>query len=418
MTIDKILELYPIAGYKSVRQYCKDIAPKIDNTESSLRSRLHQYSKTRGIKCTVEYLSNPFEKPGDGISIEETADSKILSGKIEKSITSEAEAIEFFQVDLSRYEVERYVCNPWDVTMKIKKPGVNKKGEPIMIDHVIKRTNYQVKLFLRKIKRIVLREPKVRQLKYKKTGTAETWVNIGCVHVPFHNKILWLAFLHFINDNKKIITGLIIAGDFLDLRSLDTHTEYIPDGIDLGFEYNEGRKAILEIKQAFSKEWDRIKKVFLYGNHEERFYRSKKAIRQYGSALANPHEALKLNEEKFEIITDYKDGFVTLGNNLEVLHGVYFGEHACSKHLSMMPDRSVIFFHTHRNQYFDNGNHQAYNGGCMIDINGPGFKYANRQLKEKWGNGFVIANIDKDGNHYINHLRVTNNNFFFGGKIY
>lgn len=54
----------------------------------------------------------------------------------ERSITSKAEAVEFFKIDLDKEEVYKSVFNSWDVTSK------NKEGE------TEKRTNYQVKLFV------------------------------------------------------------------------------------------------------------------------------------------------------------------------------------------------------------------------------------------------------------------------------
>jgi predicted phosphodiesterase len=65
-------------------------------------------------------------------------DTAILSAKTEKSITSEQEALEFFEVDLDRWEVDRLLVNSWDVSMK-RKDGSS-----------FKRTNYQVKLWLKK----------------------------------------------------------------------------------------------------------------------------------------------------------------------------------------------------------------------------------------------------------------------------
>lgn len=66
-------------------------------------------------------------------SFDYKSDSAILSAKTEKSITSLEEAIEFFEVDTTKWEVERFIVNSWDVTGTV----------------LGKRTNYQVKVYLK-----------------------------------------------------------------------------------------------------------------------------------------------------------------------------------------------------------------------------------------------------------------------------
>ena len=70
-------------------------------------------------------------------SADYTKDGALLTAKTEKSIQSLDEAIEFFEVDLSVWEVERFIVNSWDVSMK------DRDGKSF------KRTNYQVKVWLK-----------------------------------------------------------------------------------------------------------------------------------------------------------------------------------------------------------------------------------------------------------------------------
>lgn len=374
-----------------------------ERLRADLHSSWNNNPELKSFRDKLKYSDASTWQPQGKTSVEETSSSKNFTYKGEKSIQSEQEAIAFFNVDLDKYEVERFVVNSWDVTMKID-------------DEPVKRTNYQVKLFLRKIQKLILQKPKIKPFKFKPKEKGEMWLVLSCCHFPFHNKKIWNSILHLIKDNKKNLTGIILNGDFLDLRVLSKHEEFIPDGLTLAMEYESGLKGILEIEQAIGKE--NIKKVFHYGNHCERFYRDKKAVLMYGSALPAPHEALRLEELGYKVQTDYKDGYTTLGNDLEVLHGIYFGETAAKKHLEMMPDRSVIFGHTHRFSSHDNGRHTAWNTGCLIDIMGPGFKYANRQQKSRWRNGFAIAYINRDGEHSVVPVKCLKENFFFGGKVY
>lgn len=60
----------------------------------------------------------------------------VLTAKTERSIQSLEEAIEFFEIDTDKWDVDRFVVNSWDVSMK------SKDGSSF------KRTNYQVKVWL------------------------------------------------------------------------------------------------------------------------------------------------------------------------------------------------------------------------------------------------------------------------------
>lgn len=88
-------------------------------------------------------------------------DSAVLTAKTQKSITSLEEAIEFFEIDTEKWEVDRFIVNSWDVTMKVD-------------DAPVKRTNYQVKLFLNK----------------KEKGLDEIYEDISKVLVDYTPKIL------------------------------------------------------------------------------------------------------------------------------------------------------------------------------------------------------------------------------------
>ena len=57
-----------------------------------------------------------------------------------KSIETLEEALEFCEADLDKYEVDRYIFNSWDVTMKVD-------------DTPVKRTNYQVKIWFKRIQK-------------------------------------------------------------------------------------------------------------------------------------------------------------------------------------------------------------------------------------------------------------------------
>lgn len=335
---------------------------------------------------------------------EETKDGAISEYKGEKPITTVEEAVEFFDIDTQIWEAEKITTNSWDVSMK-RNDGTS-----------FKRTNYQIKVIWKRIISIEIQKPKPRNIHVKTTKAPQMFVIIGCVHRPFHDKELWDKFLKFLSDNKKQITGIIVNGDFLDLRSMSSHEEYIPNGVDLGVEYSSGLQGIQDIEDSIKKS---VRKIFIYGNHEDRFFRDKTSIRKYGSTLKSPHEAMELPERGWEIIEDWKNGFVTLGNNLDVFHGVKVGINAAKDQLNALPTRSHIFNHTHRFGSYSNNKNAAYNIGCMIDFNHEVFKYVDRGVRESWTHGFAVAYIDNKGVHHVRPIKVDNDKtFFFQGKIY
>ena len=319
-----------------------------------------------------------------------------------KSMETLEEALEFCDADLEKFEVDRYVFNSWDVVMKIG-------------DTPVKRTNYQVKIWFKKIEKIFIKEPFFKPIEVEPSSEVQMWVIIGCVHRPFHNQVLWYNLLQFLNYHRSKITGVIINGDFLDLRSLSTHEEWIPEGVDLSMEYSDGLQGIHEIESAVNKGFQ---KIFHYGNHEDRFLRDKKSQRKYGSSLPSPREALELDKRDWKVVEDWKDGFTKLGDKLEVFHGEYIGMNAAKQHLEAMPEVSCIFNHTHRYQTYSHNKQTAYNVGWMGDPNQDVFKYMMRRSKYRWTNGFGVAYIEPNGNHHVVPVKSEDSSIFFEGKIF
>lgn len=332
---------------------------------------------------------------------DESSDGALWSYEGYSSIRTLEQALAFCQVDLEKWEVERHIFNAWDVTMS------GDDGQPITA------TNYQVKVWFRPTKKIKIERPVYRNIKVRNKDESQMWVTIGCVHRPFHDKILWDKFLNFLEYNRKKITGVLINGDWLDLRSLSSHEEWIPEGVDLQMEYSDGLQGIEDIEQRLHP---LISKIFHYGNHEERFFRDKKSIRKYGSTLQSPHEAMELEQRGWDVMTDWKNGFTTLGNDLDVFHGTKVGMNAAKDQLQAIPDRNHIFNHTHRFGTYSNSTHSAYNLGCMIDMEHEMFNYVDRGVRNAWAHGFGVIYIDKTGNSHVTPIKVAKDrSFFFEG---
>lgn len=376
----------------------------IRRKQKQLRQK-HKLSPKTSKSKIYKFLSDNTVGSNENRSWNEKEDSAIYEYKGEKSIRTLEEALEFSDVDLDKWEVERHIFNSWDVSMK------NQDGSG-----AFKKTNYQVKVWFRRKQNLLIETPVYRHITIEPKPEPQMWVIIGCVHRPFHDKELWDSFLSFLESNKSSITGFIINGDYLDLRSLSNHEEWIPDNIDLSVEYSDGLQGIEDIESRLKKN---IEKIFIYGNHEDRFFRDKKSIRKYGSSLPSPHEAMELEERGWEIITDWKNGLVTLGNSLDIFHGTKVGINAAKDQLNAIPTRDHIFNHTHRFSTYSNNMHTAYNIGCMIDIDNDMFKYVDRGIRAAWSHGFAVAYIDENGNNYVTPIKVREDKrFFFQGVVY
>lgn len=245
-----------------------------------------------------------------------------------------------------------------------------------------------------------------------KNGTKKYLV-LGCVHVPFNNKALTKGVLDLMSD--EMFDGIVLAGDFLDMNPLGTYEKgrVSRTGVTLEEEYEKGLELLKDIDSLLLKG---AKKVFMFGNHEERYYRWKADINnfKYGDQL-NPIKNLKLKQLGYEVYSDYKNDVFEL-NSLNILHGEYFNVHCAKKHLDVFR-RNVLFFHTHRVQTFREGDFAAYNAGFLGDINSEAFNYAPRGMKSAWGNGFAVVTTYGD-RHFVDVVNCVDNKFAYKGKIY
>jgi len=246
----------------------------------------------------------------------------------------------------------------------------------------------------------------------------QRWLVISDVHRPFHNQTLWNKLLQLVNDMGSSLYGIVIAGDYLDLYTLGSYNnESLANlsNITLQDEYLDGLQGIDEINSAFKG----AKKLFLFGNHEDRYFRhiKEKDNAKYGGALINPVEALYLHERGWITKTDWQSDYFTLGKHLDIVHGVYTSIHAAKAHLDKT-QHSVIFGHTHRVQCFHQGNRAAFNIGGLYDIKSKGFNYMPRFQRQLWANGFALVNVTDNGDFYVEQVNVWADKFLANGKMY
>lgn len=248
--------------------------------------------------------------------------------------------------------------------------------------------------------------------------TPGKYIIIGCPHVPFHRIDMFNGVYKLLEDNKSSIVGLILAGDFLDMNSLSSHDKGKKPllGVSLDWEYKEGNMVLDNLLKPLAKD---ITKVYIYGNHEDRYNRYMSDIdnSKLGASLPSPTIALKLIERGFNVYENWKLDFVTLGNFLDVSHGEFFNIHTAKKHIDTYR-RSMLYYHTHRIQQYIEGQVGGYNGGSLADFDSPVFSYASRAMKTSWLNGFNTVDVDKDGYYHLQQIMCYNNKFVYGSKTY
>jgi predicted phosphodiesterase len=259
---------------------------------------------------------------------------------------------------------------------------------------------------------------RILNAKRSQDKSLQRWIVISDVHRPFHNQKLWNKLLQLINDMGSSLYGIVIAGDYLDLYTLGSYNnESLANlsNITLQDEYLDGLQGIDEINSAFKG----AKKLFLFGNHEDRYFRhiKEKDNAKYGGALINPIEALYLHERGWITKTDWQSDYFTLGKHLDIVHGVYTSIHAAKAHLDKT-QHSVMFGHTHRVQCFHQGNRAAFNIGGLYDIKSKGFNYMPRFQRQLWANGFALVNVTDNGDFYVEQVNVWADKFLANGKMY
>jgi len=256
-----------------------------------------------------------------------------------------------------------------------------------------------------------------RKIQKKKMGkTSDMYMILPCIHRPFHNKEIWSKLMDLLEETQP--KGVVVTGDYLDLFTLGTYNAEslcnLKD-ITLEEEYADGLKGIEEINKAVPN----AKKMFLFGNHEDRYFREvqKKDNAKYGNALISPVEALKLKETGWEVKTNWKDDYFTVGN-LDITHGVFFSVHVAKKHLETH-DSNIMFAHCHRVQEFTLGSKSGYAIGWLGDRDSKYFNYMPRLQRKNWRNAFAVVRVI-EGVSYVEVIKINevDNTFMFEGNLY
>ncbi len=242
-------------------------------------------------------------------------------------------------------------------------------------------------------------------------------IMIGCNHVPFENKALHKGLLKLIQDYKHKIKGFHLLGDFLDMNSLSSHDKgkftALP-GLTLDKEYKAGNSLLDAFDKVLPVDcW----KTYLYGNHEDRFFRWMGNMDNAKTPLVSPTVGLNLKNRGYLVKDSWTADSITIGTTLELFHGIYYNTHSAKKHLDVFRT-SCMYVHTHRIQSHVEGSLGSFNIGAGADFNSSAFNYATRAMKSQWQNGFAIVDVDVEGKTYVTQIVCNDGKFFFAGNQY
>lgn len=245
----------------------------------------------------------------------------------------------------------------------------------------------------------------------------QLWVVLSDLHVPFHDGPLVRKVLALIRRERP--RGVILAGDYLDLFSLSSYSaDSLEDlrGVTLCGEYGSGNVLLNEVDRACRRG---TKKVYLYGNHEDRYFREKRRgdRGKYGNSFLSPTEALRLRERGWEVYEDWKQDSYALGPHLEVMHGVSVAVNAAKVHLELAQG-SVMFGHTHRIMSYVAGRRAAFGLGCLCQVGHKGFHYMPALHRRRWASGFGLVRLDGSGDFWAESVQAHRGAFYACGRRY
>jgi hypothetical protein len=117
---------------------------------------------------------------------------------------------------------------------------------------------------------------------------------LGCVHIPFHNRVVLNKILQLINNNKNNIGSINLIGDFADINSCSKYDKGklpIVQGLTIQKEYEEIKDILYTLCNIVNTKQVDIN--YLYGNHEGRIFNYNSDIQNSKTPILTPKEKFK-----------------------------------------------------------------------------------------------------------------------------
>lgn len=351
------------------------------------------------------------------------------------------------KVDLSIWEVERYVINKWEIGAKINKKRIQWEDGKIVGGFIENNGEiaveplFQVKVWLKRKKPeaqfATLQPVQINVTKFPTRNLTShglkaaiiipdiqfgftTAVNANTTElVPFHDRHALDVALQIAEMEE--FDSMIFLGDGLDLPDWTSHFLRSPD-----FFFNT-QSTITEAAWwlgQFRLSVPHAQAVYLEGNHEKRL---QTAIMENLSAAYNLRTAasgqhpilsvpnlLDLDSLDIRYIGNYPNNDHWLGNHVVCIHGDVARGNPGATAAKLVNDNSVttICGHVHRLEMVSRTIYQrdetrvihGVSAGCLCRIDGtvPG-----SSPKSQWQQGLIIVHYDEDsGNHTITPIPI------------
>jgi len=248
------------------------------------------------------------------------------------------------------------------------------------------------------------------------------------MHCPYHDKKAVDVMFQILKDLPlETLQELTILGDLADFYNLSLHPK-LPDGLSIKDRFKDEVYECHKLLDRFD-ELPFKRKVYLEGNHEDRFWRyyCKKAPEVWD--VADYRELLRLEERGYEWVKFSRSNKGSTGQLHRIMdcdlwsrHRPYSGgKHTAAgsidaKHLS------VIFGDTHRVQRIikkrgDGSYIEALSCGCLIDFESEVFSYMDT---DNWAQGFALVYwFSEDPQDYIiDFINIKNGKAVYHGNLY
>lgn len=248
---------------------------------------------------------------------------------------------------------------------------------------------------------------------------------INDIHFPFHNpRLIHYDCTGLIPDLLEEIPfdRLILNGDILDMYNWNSYGIHPAVNVDMEEELAIGLQFIKALRKRFPK----LKIVFLYGNHEDRFERwiIKEAKPIYN--LFKLETELRLEEHDIEFHY-YNHKYQIEKSNVFVQHSPpSYAENGAGTSLKKKHDQSFIFGCTHREQHhtITGGSGKVYecwfNGwlGKWNETKDHEKVYSYRKGHAAWQNCFITtATYDQEFTHITQH-GIRDEKVFIEGDLW
>jgi len=249
------------------------------------------------------------------------------------------------------------------------------------------------------------------------------------VHFPFEDPRA-VSILYQITAEVRPTT-LMSQGDMLDLWQISTHRPPLETKLKMHqIDMQESLDMLLDhLDIMIGLAEPGARRVYLHGNHEDRFDRLLADLQTNMKTLAlmrlpkirdvlNLDYLLGLSENGWESHSYLEGDRTLLHDRLLCIHGYRANKYPTTAHLQQY-GKSVVFGHSHRIQNFTSrdlrGTDSGWNMGCLCDLN------PHWRSRPDWHQGFGVSVWKEvDGEWFFNfeQVRIHDGIAIFRDKFY